>query len=115
MRLDANLTDETVLKELGARLAELRLNRNLTQSEVAEQAAITRPTVVRIEKGLPTDVTSFIRVLRALNLVDRLDTLVPEQSISPIQRADLVRETRKRARKPREKSAPGRGWKWGDE
>ncbi|MFT4590024.1 MAG: hypothetical protein ACI8QF_004148, partial [Limisphaerales bacterium] len=35
MQLDDQLTDESILLELGGRLARLRLEKNLTQSELA--------------------------------------------------------------------------------
>jgi transcriptional regulator with XRE-family HTH domain len=114
MNIESYLTDEAILKEIGHRLSQLRLNRNLTQSEVAEAAGITRPTLVRIEKGMPTDLVSFLRLLRALHLTERLEALVPSQSISPVDRALLERDQRQRARKRRKVSIDG-GWKWGDE
>lgn len=115
MHIEPYLTDDAILKELGHRLSQLRLNRNLTQAEVAEEAGITRPTLVRIEKGLPTDFVSFLRVLRALHLIDSLESLIPSQSISPVERALMEREHRQRARRPRRNSLDERGWKWGDE
>ena len=115
MNIESYLTDEAVLKEIGQRLAKLRLSRNLTQAEVAEEAGITRPTLVRVEKGMPTDFVSFLRLLRALHLIEGLEALIPPQSISPIERALMAGEQRQRARKPRRNAAADRGWKWGDE
>ncbi len=117
MQIDEYLTDESVLKELGQRLSQLRLNRNLTQMEVARKAGITRPTIVRIENGLPTDFVSVIRVFRALDLMSEIESLVPSQSVSPIQIASLEqkRKRRQRARKPTRTQPEERGWKWGDE
>jgi putative transcriptional regulator len=114
MNIESYLTDEAILKEIGQRLSQLRLNRNLTQAEVAEEAGITRPTLVRIEKGMPTDFVSFLRLLRALQLTEGLEALVPTQSISPVERALMERDQRQRARK-RRNVAIDRGWKWGDE
>ncbi len=79
MNIEEYLNDETILKELGNRLSQLRLNRNLTQAEVAEEAGITRPTLVRIEKGKPTDLVSFLRLLRALHLIEGLEARIPTQ------------------------------------
>jgi transcriptional regulator with XRE-family HTH domain len=115
MHLEPLLTDDAILKEIGHRLSQLRLNRNLTQAEVAAEAGITRPTLVRIEKGMPTDLVSFLRLIRALNLLDGLDGLIPAQSISPVERALAKRENRQRARKPSRNTATSRVWKWGDE
>lgn len=112
MQIDEFITDESVLKEIGQRISHLRLARNLTQAEVAEEAGVTRPTLARIEKGLPTDFVSVVRLLRALNLMDRLDALVAPQSISPVDLANLKGKERRRARGV---SSKKRLWKWGDE
>lgn len=111
------LNDESVLKELGQRLSQLRLNRNLTQESVAKNAGITRPTIVRLENGLPTDLVSFIRVLRALGLMNSIDALVPPQSTSPIEiaRMEQKKKQRRRARKPTKSRSEETVWKWGDE
>lgn len=111
------LNDESVLKELGQRLSQLRLNRNLTQESVAKEAGITRPTIVRLENGLPTDFISLIRVLRALGLMNNIDALVPPQSTSPIEiaRMEQKKKQRRRARKPTKFRSEETVWKWGDE
>ncbi len=38
-------------KKAGARLKELRLSKNMTQTELAEKLGVTHPTIVRYEKG----------------------------------------------------------------
>lgn len=48
MKITAHLTDESVLGELGARLASARLRRNLTQAALAEQAGVSKRTVERL-------------------------------------------------------------------
>jgi transcriptional regulator with XRE-family HTH domain len=118
MKIDSQLTDDAVLAELGARLAQTRLERNLTQEELGDEAGVGRPAVQRIEAGEPVRVVTLIRVLRALDLLDTLERLVPEPLPSPIER--LKRQGRKRRRAsgtrsqatPAEERAP---WRWGDE
>jgi transcriptional regulator with XRE-family HTH domain len=134
------LTDEAVLSELGARLERTRLERNLSQRELAAEAGVERKAVQRLEAGEPVKLTSFIRVLRALALLDALDALVPEPLPSPIELLKLRGKRRRRAsgtrgknkKTPRagksEKTSPApRGeeipsaqeatlpWRWGDE
>ncbi len=46
MHITPYLTDEAVLKEVGARIDGLRLERNLSQDEPAANAGVTRRTVV---------------------------------------------------------------------
>jgi transcriptional regulator with XRE-family HTH domain len=119
MKIDEYLTDEAVLAELGERLGRTRLERNLTQRELAAEAGVERKAVQRIEAGEPAKLTSLIRVLRALGLLDGLDRLVPEPLPSPIELLKLHGRSRQRASGKRLHSAPARGqtapWHWGDE
>jgi transcriptional regulator with XRE-family HTH domain len=119
MRIDGYLTDEAVLAELGARLERVRLERNLTQRDLAAAAGVQRKVIQRIEGGAPVNLTSLIRTLRALGLLDTLDRLLPEPAPSPIDLLKLRGKSRKRASGRRSKrGAPGGEagpWQWGDE
>ena len=73
------MTDEALLKELGGRIAQQRLDRNLSQAQLAEQAGISKRTLERLEAGAAaTQLSLFLRVLRQLDLLERLDLLLPE-------------------------------------
>jgi len=114
MKIEALLTDEAILAELGGRLARRRLELQLTQEMLAEQAGISKRTVERIETGATTQISSIIRILRVLGLLDRLETLVPEAGPRPMDLLKLKGKVRKRAsgkRKPTDEIP----WKWGDE
>ncbi len=119
MKIQHYLTDDAVLSELGGRLERTRLERNLTQRELAQEAGVERKAVQRIEAGEPVKLTSFIRVLRALALLDALDGLVPEPAASPIELLRLHGKRRRRASGARRKNTPEqqetRPWRWGDE
>jgi transcriptional regulator with XRE-family HTH domain len=119
VKIDEHIADETVLAELGARLERTRLERNLTQRELAAQAGVERKVLVRMEGGESVRLVSFIRVLRALGLLDALDRLVPEPTPSPIELLKLhgrqrrrATGRRRRAGRPRAQDEP---WRWGDE
>ena len=128
MKIEEYLTDDAILAELGARRERTRLERNLSQREIAAEAGVERKAVQRIEAGDPVKLTSFIRVLRALELLDALDRLVPEPLASPIELLKLHGKRRRRASGARRKSVktppsprskPGEDatapWRWGDE
>ena len=119
MHIDDIMTDAAVLAELGARLERHRLERNWTQAETAAASGIGQATVQRAERGESVQMTSMIKLLRALGLLAALDVAIPESIDLPI--AQLEREqhrTRRRARGGRGRTPaqsaeePG---KWGAE
>lgn len=120
MKLTSGLTDAAILKEVGARLERRRVDANLTQAELAEEAGISKRTLERIEAGDSTDSAMLIRVLRALKLGEGLDSLVPDLPQSPITLLKARGRERKRARHPRSRGGaagtpkPARPWKWGE-
>ena len=115
MRFTGNLSDGVVLEEIGRRLEAIRLGRNQTQAQLATQAGVSKRTIERLESGaVAVQLSGFVRVCRALDLLDRLDTFVPEPLASPIALLKLRGRSRRRASG---KSAPGpapKAWTWGD-
>jgi transcriptional regulator with XRE-family HTH domain len=93
----AELSDKATLMLLGSRVQRERLNRNLTQAELAERAGVGTRTVRYLEAGRQTTVETLIRILRALDKLDALDGFLPEPGLSPLQLAKLKGRERKRA------------------
>jgi transcriptional regulator with XRE-family HTH domain len=104
---------ETVVADVGRRLERIRLGRNVSQAQLAEQAGVSRRTITRLEKGEGISLDTLIRVLRALGLADRLELLLPDASVRPIDRVRLKGRERQRAR-PRRADGPSE-WTWGDD
>lgn len=116
MKIDPAATDERVLTLLGERLLAIRLARNLTQAELAEQAGVSKRTLERLESGaVASQLSSLLRVCRALGLLDRFDLLVPAPAPSPI--AQLKRQGKPRRRASGEKAAPSNAkpWAWAED
>ena len=111
MKIEKQATDEAVLSELGRRLAQVRLQRNLTQARLAEQAGVSKRTVERLESGsVATQLSGFIRVCRVLDLVERFNLLVPEPVPSPVEQLKLRGRKRLRAsEREKPKLLPGSG------
>ena len=116
MKITNQMSDEQVLQVLGERLARVRLEKNRTQAEVAEEAGVGLRTLQRLESGeAGTHLPGFLRVCRALGLADRLDTFVPEPVPSPIERMKLMGKTRKRASGGKVESGDTSAeWTWGE-
>ncbi len=115
MRISEENTDAAVLAELGQRLARTRLERNITQQDLAIEAGVSKSTLERMESGAETRLSSVIRVLRVLGLLDRLDQLVPEPLPSPIERLKLQGRRRRRAASAAKvDDIPSTTWTWDD-
>ena len=114
MNITNQLSDSAVLKIVGERIARYRLNRNLTQETLAADAGVSRPTLQRIERGHSTQVTNFIRVLRALDLLENVSALVPAPAESPIQKIKMRGKVRQRASEVANRQSPSSTWRWGD-
>ena len=83
MKLTNDNSDSAVLKEMGNRIAQYRLNQDKTQAALAQEAGVSNRTMTRVENGNSIQASSLIRILRALKLVDNLDGLIPEPVASP--------------------------------
>jgi transcriptional regulator with XRE-family HTH domain len=102
--------------EIAHRIQRARLDRQMTQADLAAAAGVARPTIERFEASGAAQLTTLIRVLRALDLLDRLDAILPETTIRPIEALETRGRGRKRAsrrRKPR--SSVNKEWTWGDQ
>ena len=93
------MSDDAIVRSIGAYIKHHRLEQNKTQSVLAEEAGINRSTLVEFEKGMRVNIITLIQLLRALNLLHVLEQfkITPQQS--PIQLAKLQQEQRKRASK----------------
>ncbi len=117
MHFDRLNTDRAVLAELGRRIARHRLERNWTQADLGRLAGVGQATVQRAERGASVQMTSMIRLLRALGLLEALDVAIPESVDLPIAQLERERSGRKRARargRTGEAQPADHPWVWGD-
>jgi transcriptional regulator with XRE-family HTH domain len=115
MKIGYQITDEAILRELGRRLANARLQRNLTQTQLATESGVSKSTVQRLELGAAaTQLSGFIRVCRVLGVIERFDLLVPEPVPSPVEQLKLAGRKRQRASAAKPAKSPAKKWQWGD-
>jgi transcriptional regulator with XRE-family HTH domain len=89
---------------LGERLRRLRLSRNLDQRTTAEKAGISEKALRNLETGRGSTVETLLRVLKALDHLDGLESLAPEISVDPMA---LLRQS-KSPQRVRRSRTPGK-------
>lgn len=105
-------TPETISQEIGRRLEQLRLSRNITQAELAQDAGISERTLRRLESGDNPTLDSLIRVLISLKIQQNINLLVPDPRIRPIERVKTKGAERQRSSSTK-LTKKTKQWEWG--
>jgi transcriptional regulator with XRE-family HTH domain len=98
------LSDTAIAAELGQRLEQLRLERNITQKALADEIGITPKSYRQLIAG-GGKLENFIAALRALNELQQLDNLLPASGFSPLEQLKLRGKQRQRARPTKDEQA----------
>ncbi len=106
-------TSDQIEAALCKRLESIRLSRNITQAQLAEEAGVSPRTIGRLEKGQGVSMDTFIRIMMALNIQQNLEALLPDPSVRPIERIGMGAAERKRAR-PTKSIDELPTWSWGN-
>jgi transcriptional regulator with XRE-family HTH domain len=70
-----------VLRKLGHDMKDARRRRRIPMAIAAQRASISKPTLIRVERGDPTvSVASYATVLFVLGMSDRLGDLAAPQN-----------------------------------
>ena len=106
------MTDNEIIKDLADKFEKLRIKKQIKEIEIEESTGISRRTLYNFRQGT-TAITlkSFIRLLRGLGELDRLDgLLIDTPEYSPLSGTE--KELPKRVRN---KNSVKKEFKWGDE
>lgn len=93
------LSDTELLREFGNRIRLARIERKMTQQMLADRAGLNRSTIRDLENGRSINMLSLMQLLRSLEVLDRLDLLLPGSSQSPI--LAKMHQEKKRVRLPK--------------
>ena len=105
------MSDDMFIKSIGSFIKHHRLERNLTQKSLSEQAGINRSTLYELELGRRCQLITLIQLLRTLDLLHVLKEFQIKNELSPIQLAELEMKKRKRATsKKTTKDKPKSDW-----
>ena len=77
------MTNEDILKKIGAKVRELRISRNLKQSELSEMCGLSSFSISQMENGNNFSVLSLIKVLKEIDGLYLLDPFMRPSEIDP--------------------------------
>jgi putative transcriptional regulator len=90
-------SDQAIGQQVGARIQELRLKKNISLEAMAQNAGISRQTLhLLLSQGKGT-LINLIAVLRAMGELERLSSLLEEVRPSPLQIIRMEGKKRQRA------------------
>lgn len=87
-------TTAEVLATLGERFRDYRMRMKMTRKDVAEAAGVGLTTLFRFETGKMSDMSmdTMVRLLRALDMADNWDQLLPYLPESPYLYNDKMKK-----------------------
>ena len=103
-------SNNALLAQIGQKVKQQRINANLTQKQLSEQAGVALSAVGNIEKGQNSSLLTLLQVLRTLRSLDLLEPFFREEEISPIAYAQALRKsaTPKRVRNEKHTQQPSK-------
>ena len=89
---------EELVLAVGEGVRNLRLQKNLSQVSLAAQAGVSMSALRHLESGQGANLTTLIRVVRALDKQEWLRSLAPRVTINPLHMVQ-THAARQRARR----------------
>ena len=84
MKVEYITPENEILKELGKRLARVRKQQGFSQTRLAEKAGLGVATIRRIELGQDSQMESWLKLMKSLQMISAIDALLPETYRSPM-------------------------------
>jgi transcriptional regulator with XRE-family HTH domain len=66
-------SDKELIRKWGEKLKALRIDANLSQTELAQKTGLSRSSIAEIEKGRNFSITSLIAISRSLEFLDEFE------------------------------------------
>lgn len=98
------MDDKLILKKIGAKLKELRLEQNMKQSVLVEKTGLSLFTISQTETGHNTSLETIILMLDSLGRMDLLEPFFVDANGNPISLNPANKAVRRRVTK----TAPGK-------
>lgn len=98
-KINKKISDTAIEQAIGYFIQYTRKQQQLTQTDVAQAAQISRSTLSLLERGETVTLGTLIKVLRVLGQLQTLQTFEVQKQISPLALAKLQQKERQRVRK----------------
>ena len=95
------------------RLKQYRIHYPMTQSELAEKSGVSARSISRFENGEDISMSNFMKILRAMELEDRLIEMIPDQTKRPSYY--LEKESKRKRASGTRGNSSSVPFVWGDE
>lgn len=93
MKIDSLSPDKIIFKEIGKRLRQIRKQQGYSQDKLAKKAGLGIATLRRIEDGHDSQLGSWLKILKALQMVHLINDFLPENFSSPMAETLAQRKT----------------------
>lgn len=90
------MSDQAIAAEIGRRIEQIRLEKNLTQQQVADEIGLTRVSYRNLVNG-GGKFENIVALLRVLGRTDLLEHFVPDTPFSPMAQLKMRGRQRQRA------------------
>ena len=99
------------IKELGQKIKTYRIMKEMSQQDLEDKSGVSKRSISRLEQGESVQLENLFKILLALDLGEKIDLLVPDQTKRP---SFYLEKSDNKNRRVRKKSVKN-GFKWGDE
>jgi transcriptional regulator with XRE-family HTH domain len=82
--IESAKSTQELQQEIGAALRTLRVNRGMTQAEVAAKAGVALRSLAALERRGASSLKTFVRTLNALQATGMIALLAPQPQVSPL-------------------------------
>ena len=83
----------------------------MKRTELAEKAMMSVGAIARFENGQDISLSNLVKILKALDLVNNHDLMIPD----PTEKPSFYAETTLKRKRAGRSKAVKTDWKWGDE
>lgn len=90
-----SMSDGRLALMLGEFIKHHRVEKNISQDELAVNSGLSRPTISLMERGKSMSLNSIIKVLRVLDLLYVFDAIKISSQLSPLEMLKIQEKQRK--------------------